>query len=122
MALGLAAGPAKLLGVDSNPGALLTGAGTNFATALVLTAGFNLFGTVASSTGAALPFEETAAPIAVYNGGANALSVYPQATEGINALSIGAAFSVPAGKAAFFFPGRNATSTAVGWWIAVLSA
>lgn len=122
MAAGLSAGAANLLGIDSNPGALLIAAGTNFATALVLTAEFNLFGTVAAGTGAALPFAEFQPPVTVYNGGANALLIYPQATEGINAVAIGGSFSVAAGKSCIFTAGRNAVSTAVGWWIATLSA
>jgi hypothetical protein len=54
----------------------LTAAGTNLATALALTAEYNVVSTTASGTGVALP-SVTGAKIWVYNAGANALLVYP---------------------------------------------
>lgn len=122
MAAGMPAALALELGQESGSG-LLTAAGSTAATALTLTADFNLFGTVASGTGAILPFAEGQPMQAVYNGGSNTLSIYPQATEIINAGSVGVAFSVSAGKGAFFVPGKdNGVTPAIGAWIAVMSA
>jgi hypothetical protein len=122
MALGMANSLALEIGQDS-ASANLTATGSNAATALSLTADFNIFGTVAASTGAMLPAAEGQPDQVIYNGGANALSVYPQTGEIINGLSAGAAFSVGAGKAAIFVPGKNNSgSPAVGGWIALVSA
>lgn len=122
MASGIPAGPALELGQDSAT-SILTATGTNAATALVLNAALNLFGTVAASTGAILPAAEAQPTYAIFNGGANALSVYPQTAEIINGGSAGAAFSVAAGKSALFVPCKNTSvSPPVGGWIAILSA
>lgn len=122
MAAGMAATLAQQIGIDSGSG-LLTATGTTIAGALHLSADFNLFGTVASGAGAQLPFAEGQPSQALYNGGSNALLVYPQASEIINAGSIGVAFSVAAGKGAVFVPGRNrAVTPEIGAWVAIVSA
>lgn len=121
MAAGMPAAQASQIGLDSAWG--LTATGTNAATALVLTGDFANFSTVASGTGTILPYAEGQPEQVIYNGGANALAVYPQATEYINGGSVGASFSVPAGKACVFYSGKNtAVSPAVGAWIGNLSA
>ena len=102
--------------IGSSLATALTAAGTNKAGALALTATANIFTTVASSSGAALPPAGGAAPTLIYNGGANPLSVYTgNSTDVINALSAGGAFSVTNGKSAIFWPCGNA-------WVANLSA
>jgi hypothetical protein len=69
----------------------LTAAGTNLATALVLTSFVNLVGTAAASTGVALPVE---CPIGqcvyIANNGANSIKVYAQSSQTINTSIAGA--------------------------------
>jgi hypothetical protein len=122
MAAGVPAEAALQLGMSSGTGAL-TATGSTLATGLTLSANFNLFGTVAASSGAVLPAAGLSGPVVVYNGGASALSVYPQATEFINAGTAGAAFSVTNAKSAVFYPGmKTSVDPDKGAWIAVLSA
>lgn len=63
----------------------LTAAGTNAATAFQLTACYNTVSTTAASTGVLLPPTEAGAMIAVYNAGANTLTVYAASGSTINA-------------------------------------
>ena len=74
----------------------LTATGSTLATALPLNARTNIVGTVAASTGVALPLGAPVGDIVfVSNGGANALSVYPATAAGvINGGSAGAAVSL----------------------------
>lgn len=74
----------------------LTAAGSTLGTALALNARTNVVGTVAASTGVALPAGAPVGDIVfVSNGGANALSVYPATSSGtINGGSAGAAVSL----------------------------
>lgn len=113
MGVGMPAPQAVQIGRDLGTG--LVAAGTTKAGALVLVAEVNVFATVSSSKGALLPFASGSPPVSIYNGGANALSVYAQAGETINALSTGAAFSVTNAKSAHFVPSG-------GKWVAILSA
>jgi hypothetical protein len=108
---GMPAEIAQLLGFDYATG--LSGAGTTQADATVLTANMNVFTTVGSSTGALLPSATGTAPAVIYNGGSNALTVYPTGTQTIN--NGATSFSVTNAKAAVFFPHGNT-------WIAILSA
>lgn len=84
----------------------LTAAGSNASTALDLEAngvrGFAEFGTVASGTGCRLPSNAAIAGVlvGVYNGGANALTVYPPTGGTIDG---GASVSVAPGKCRTFF-------------------
>lgn len=122
MAAGLPAVLANEIGTDSGSG-LLTATGSTIAGALVLLADFNLMGTVASGTGVQLPAADGQPMQTLYNGGANALLVYPQAGEIINAGSVGVAFSVATGKSCVLIPGKNnAVTPPIGAWIANLSA
>lgn len=70
----------------------LTAAGTNLATALQLTARFNVIGTAAASTGVRLPRGiPQIGEIRVVNRGANTITVYPPTSAGkINGGSAGA--------------------------------
>jgi hypothetical protein len=70
---------------------------------------------VSSSKGALLPPAYGSPPVAIFNGGANALSVYANGSDVINGNSAGAAYSVTNGKSAIFIASGNR-------WIANLSA
>jgi len=113
MAAGMPAGQAVQIGVTGATG--LQATGSTKATALVLTATNNIFGTVNSGTGALLPPASGAPTVTIYNGGANPLLVYSNGTDVINSNSAGASFSVTNGKAACFDPAGNQ-------WVANLSA
>jgi hypothetical protein len=98
----------------------LTAAGANNTNALQLSpdADFHVIGTAAASTGVRLsPPSGIGDAVLVYNRGANAVLVYPQAGGAINALTATTGgFSVAAGARAVFtcWDGTN--------WAAVLSA
>ena len=115
MAFGTASGLANLLGAVEATSQTATA--TTKATASVLGGTVVAFSSVASSGSVVLPSAQAVGgPVAIYNGGANALSVYATGTaETINALSAGAAFSVTNGKGAIFMPGNQK-------WVAVLGA
>lgn len=72
----------------------LTATGTTQATALQLQADVNRFTTVAASSGAILPAMNPGDSCVVFNGGANALLVYPPVGGTINALAANAGYSV----------------------------
>ena len=61
------------------------------------------FTTVGSSTGAILPPARLADSVSVWNGGANALSIYPPSAGKINDGSANAAYSLAAGAGITFF-------------------
>lgn len=114
MGAGMPAGQASQIG--SVLATALTAAGSTKADALQLAASSNVFGTVGASTGAKLPAPSGSAPVVIYNGGANALTVYSySSTDTINALSAGAGFSVTNAKAAIFWPAGSR-------WVAILGA
>lgn len=72
----------------------LTAAGTTQADALALPADINQFTTVGSGAGTILPPMSAGDSVTLYNGGANALLVYPPVGGLINGLSANAAYSV----------------------------
>ena len=89
----------------------LTALGTNQATAFpLLNEGNHQFTTVGSSTGAVLPTAKLPSTVTVWNGGSNALSVYPPSGGKVNDGSVNAAYSVPAGSGISFF------ATDLGIW------
>lgn len=92
----------------------LTAAGTTQADALAITADANIFGTVASGTGAVLAIP-SAASIIVRNGGANALLVYAPVGGTMNGTSNGS-LSIATTKNALF------VSTDGVNWYSILSA
>ena len=96
----------------------LTATGTDQAGALEVTSGLNVFGTVAAGTGAKLSASwVTADPCQViYNGGANALTVYPHSGGKINQLATDAPMSLATNTSCSFY---KASSTQ---WIGILSA
>ena len=95
----------------------LTAAGTTLATALALQADTNVLGTVSSGTGVSLPSCEIGDSCEVYNGGANSVTVYPDAsTVQINGLTVGNGFLLATGTMAY---ARRVSTTR---WIVNLSA
>lgn len=80
----------------------LTAAGNSQSTAYDLTAAISEFTTVAASSGAQIMATDPGDAVFVYNGGANALSVYGQTGESIQNGAANAAFSVAANKGALF--------------------
>ena len=92
----------------------LTAAGSTQATALAISADLNVFGTVASGTGAILTSSD-GARIIVRNGGANALLVYPPVSGYMNDTQ-NATLSIGAGKNAAFYS-RDGVN-----WYSLLSA
>jgi len=99
----------------------LTALGSSQGTALALPSDFNVFSTVAASTGAILAAAGSTGnqyqpcdSIVVVNHGANALSVYPPTGGTIGTAGANAALSVPAGKTAYFtVVGANAFAASV---------
>lgn len=93
------------------PSPNLTATGNSQGTALALPTDFDIFTTVAASTGTILPWGvdgtvagpvQIADEITIVNHGANALSVYPQSGGKIANGAANAAFSVSATKTAYF--------------------
>lgn len=90
-------------GIVPNVSDPLIAAGASIADALQLTTDWNLFGTVAAGTGCQILPLKPGNDIQVYNGGANALNIYPPtALDQIDALGAGVAYSLPAGKLRIF--------------------
>jgi hypothetical protein len=88
---GWSAGNAKAVNGQIATG--LTATGTTLVTALDLVADTNVLGTVASGTGVSLASCEIGDSQEIYNGGANAVTVYPYiSTEQINGLTAGNGF------------------------------
>ena len=95
----------------------LTAAGTTISDALDLNADTNVIGTAASGSGVQLPACENGDSVEIYNGGANACTVYPDgATSQINGLSAGSGFLLATNTSCYC---RKITATR---WIAFLSA
>lgn len=72
----------------------LTATGTTQANALPLGADNNAFSTVAAGTGCILPAMNPGDDITVYNGGANALLIYPPVGAMIKGLGVNAGYSL----------------------------
>lgn len=92
---GMSAGTAQALG--GTVSAAMTGAGTVITDATALNASLNVFTTVASGTGAIAYNGSIGDSQVVYNGGANALKVYPpnSGSQKFNQITAGAAFTLP---------------------------
>ncbi len=93
----------------------IAGAGTTQGTATAVVSNFTLISTAPSSSGVVLMTAAGAAPVVIYNGGANTLKVYGSGTQTINGIAGSTGFSVTTLKAAQF----RAAGTG---WIAILSA
>lgn len=95
----------------------LVGTGSTNADALALTQDVSAFGTTAAGTGAILPSNATPGDeYFVYNGGANALLVYPPVGGAINNTAANTGFSVATLK--------SVTLKCIGnlLWVAMLGA
>ena len=112
---GWSAGNAKAINGAIATG--LTATGTTIADALALQADTAVLGTVGAGTGVSVPSAEVGDSVEIYNGGANALKVYPDSTSvQFNALGNGNAFQLATNTTCYC---RRITSTR---WIVNLSA
>lgn len=102
MAAGISAPAAAA--IAGSVSAALTATGTTNADALALAAAINNFGTVAAGSGAILNAGmQVGDAVEVYNGGANALLVYPMPAAAVNnGVVTTGGFSVAAQKTARF--------------------
>jgi hypothetical protein len=91
---------------DAVAGLVATGSAAN--DALQLQADVNRFSTVAASTGAMLPPMNAGDTVVVYNGGANALTVYPATGATVNQAA--ASYSVSTTNRVGVFIAVNATT------------
>lgn len=90
-------GAATIGGASGAQNSVATGlvaTGASQGTALALTADISMFGTVAAGTGAILPALNPCDVSTVFNGGANALALYPPVGAKINGLAPNAAYAV----------------------------
>jgi hypothetical protein len=82
----------------------LTAAGSTRADALALAADWNEVDTTPANSGVSIPVAlQPGQMIVVFNGGANALKVYPPSAAKIDGGAAGAAYSLAAGKMQVFF-------------------
>jgi len=81
----------------------LTAVGTNRATALVLTKDINNITTAAASTGAVLPAGVVGMAITVFNAGANAIKVYGNGSDTIDAVAGATGVTLTNAKRATFY-------------------
>lgn len=89
-------------GIIPKVSAPLTATGASISTALGLATDWNLVGTVPAGTGVQIMPLQPGNDIQVFNSGANALLVYPQANAQIDALGNGVGFSLAPGKLRIF--------------------
>jgi hypothetical protein len=89
----------------------ITAAGSTQGTATVLTTAINNVTTVAASTGVILPAANPGLRVVIRNGGANALNVYPNTSNTINAAAINVAYSLAVGGTIEFI-----CMTSTGWY------
>jgi len=112
---GISAGMAKAM--NGTVATALSGAGTTQATGTAINAAFNVFTTVAASSGATLPSCEIGDSVLVFNNtGTNALTVYPDTSSTINQLSANTGVLLAPYNGAIFY-----RVSATGWF-AILSA
>ena len=96
----------------------LTALGSSQTTAfMLLNAADHQFTTVGSSTGAVLPTARLPSSVTVFNGGSNALSVYPPVGGSINGGTVNTATSVGTGTGIEFFAADTLT-----WYTAASAA
>lgn len=112
---GLSAGQADA--INGQTKSSISAAGSTISDATQLTASQNLLSTVSSGQGVLLPNGMVNDQVEIYNGGSNAVKVYPpNSTQNINQLSAGTAITLNVNTAAYF---RKVTTTQ---WIVVMSA
>lgn len=109
-AVGLGTPPLAAGALIGGANSALVATGSNLAGSLKLSASVNEFTTVATGTGCQLLTADPGDNLYVYNGGVNALLVYPDSsTNTIANGSAGAGFSVAANKGCLFYK-RSATA------------
>jgi hypothetical protein len=112
---GLSAGAARA--INGDVASAVSAAGTTITDATDLNAGIVVVTTAAASSGVQLPSAEIGDEVEILNLGANAVTVYPDASANrINQLSAGSGFSLATNTAVKV---RKFTSTR---WMAFLSA
>ncbi len=112
---GISAGMAKAM--NGTVSTAMSGAGSSQSDATEINAAFNVFTTVAASTGAVLPSCDIGDSVWVFNNtGTNALTVYPDSSSTINQLSANTGVLIAPYNGAIF--SRVSTTG----WIANLSA
>ncbi len=89
---GVSAGTADAINGQIASG--LTAAGTTQGTALLISADTNLFSTVGSGAGAVLYAGQSGDSCDVYNGGANALAIYPPSGSRFNQVAVNGSISL----------------------------
>lgn len=95
----------------------IAAAGTTQGTATVITNAVNFLSTVVSGSGIVLPSTATAGDcVFIYNGGANAVKVYPDSGAKINGLATNAGVLIGTNTSVEFWRGSSTQ------WAAVLSA
>ena len=94
----------------------LTAAGTTQGTALALTASFNALSTVASGAGVILYDGSLSDSQIVYNGGANAVTIYPPVGDAINQVAVNGGVLLATNTMMILF------KTSTTQWNAILSA
>jgi hypothetical protein len=87
----------------------ITAAGSVQGNATVLTTEINNVTTVTAGTGVILPLAIGGLRVVVRNGGANALNVYPNTSDSINAAAVNVAYALPVGGCIEFIA-MNATN------------
>jgi len=98
--LGSGNAPLAAISICGDAATGLTAAGTNAATALQISAVFNVVSTTASSTGVKLPPTEAGAMVAIFNTGAQTLTVYPPTGSTVDGTT---SMTIATGKEALFF-------------------
>ncbi len=87
--------------INGNSATALIAAGTTQATAASLPAANNFIGTAAASSGVILPPGNPGDEIFIYNGGANAVTVYPPVGGALNNLAANTGVSVATTKSVY---------------------
>ena len=112
---GFSAGQAQAIQGTIN--ASVSAAGTVITDATDLTASNNLITTAAASSGVQLPSVPLGDSVMVYNGGANAVKVYPHATTAqINSAAVGVGVTLPINTLMQFYRWSSTR------WVASMSA
>ena len=106
--------PLSTISICGDGATALVATGSSATDALQLSACYNSIGTAAASTGVKLPPTEVGAMVAVYNGGASTLTVYPATGSTINAAA--ASLSVTATTRVLFI------ATSATTWISIAGA
>lgn len=89
---GFSAGSAKALGGQAK--STISAAGTVVGDSTALTASINFLSTVAAGTGVQVADGELGDSVIIYNGGANAVKIYPPTGDNFNQLAVNSSISL----------------------------